>query len=178
MAVTGGNLYVIHPYVNATSNVNLLRIPVTTVAPSPDAGTSGVDAGINIPPGAERVTPVSNYHSENVTADATHVFYDDDAKAMRVPIAGGTPNIVYKVPDTSDIFGPVTHYMGAVVPYAGNVYWAPESSGCDPLFMSNGAGTVHTPYVQKIFGPWVIAVNATHVYMAVRRQVVRVPRPQ
>ena len=177
MAVAAGYLWVIHPYINEISNVNLLPDPVATVAPSPDAGVAG-DGGINVPPGAERVTPVSNFHNDGVTADATHVFYDDDAKAMRVPIAGGTPNIVRKIPDTSDIFGTVTHYMGAVVPYAGSVYWAPESSGCEPLFKSSGDGAVHTPYVQKIFGPWLLAVNATHVYMAVRGQVLRVPRPQ
>lgn len=177
MAVAAGYLWVVHPYVNATANVNLLRIPVATVAPSPDAGVVG-DGGINVPPGAERVTPVSNFHTDGVTADATHIFYDDDSKAMRVPIAGGTPNIVRKIPDTSDMFGAVTHYMGVVVPYAGSVYWAPESSGCEPLYRSSGDGMTHTPYVQKINGPWAIAVSATHVYLAVRRQVLRVPRPQ
>jgi hypothetical protein len=172
MTVAGGYLWFMHPMSNASDNVNLLRVPIDAVAPPADTPSDAV----NVPPGAEAVAPVFNYHPTGVSADADYVYYDDANKVMRVPIDGGTPELVAQADDHSGFAGSETTYVGFIAPAKSGVFWDVENGpACGSLMQSAFDGSSSTPFVSAVTSPWLLGVNSKYVYFSAAGQILRVP---
>jgi len=172
MTVAGGFLWFMHPRTNTIDNVHLLRVPIDAVAPPADTPSSA----INVPPGAEVIAPVFNYQPTAVSADATHVYYDDENKVMQVPIAGGTPEIIAQAADTDGFVGSKnTTYVGYIVPTKSGVFWDADSGGCVPVWKSALDGSSTEVAVQTVNYPALLGANATHLYFSASGQILRVP---
>jgi hypothetical protein len=171
MTVAGGFLWFMHPRTNAIDNVHLLRVPIDAVAPPADTAPTAT----NVPPGAEVIAPVFNYQPTAVSADATHVYYDDEDKVMHVPIAGGTPEIIAQASETDGFLGKDTTYVGYIVPTKSGVFWDADSGGCVPVWKSafDGSGTVSA--VHTVNYPALLGANGTHLYFSASGQILRVP---
>lgn len=170
MIVAGGYLWFMHPRTNAIDNVNLLRVPVD--AEAPPEGTPS--EAVNVPPGAEAVAPVYNYGATGVSADADYLYYDDENKVMRVPIEGGTPEIITEAEDQSGFAGPETTYVNAIVPSTTGVLWEAGGS-CGPILESAFDGSSTTNFIEAVRSPTLLSVNRTHLYFSAGGQILRAP---
>jgi len=171
MTVAGGFLWFMHPRTNAIDHVNLVRVPIDAVAPPADTAPTAV----NVPPGAEAVAPVFNYQPTGVSADADYVYYDDENKVMRIPIAGGTPKLIAQTDDTPGFMGSTnTTYVGYIVPTPKNVYWDNDSGGCVSVMRSALDGSSTAPAVHTVKYPSLLGANATHLYFSASGQILRI----
>ncbi len=170
MTVAGGYLWFMHPITN-NDNSNLIRVALD--AEAPPAGTAA--SAVNVPPGTEAVAPVFNYQPTAVSADAQYIYYDDENKVMRIPIAGGTPELIAQAPDHSGFMSQDKTYVDYIVPSASGVFWDAEGSNCGYLMKSALDGSSSAPLVNAVGFPSMLGVNATHLYFNAAGQILRVP---
>ena len=172
MVVAGGYLWFQHPITNASDNVNLIRVPVDAMAPPADTPPDAV----NVPPGTQAVAPVFNYRPTAVAADSKSVYYDDANKVTRIPIAGGTPEVLAQAADHAGFVNPDTTYVAFIAPTKSGIFWDVEQSpACGSLMKTAVDGSSTMPLLSTVAAPWLLGANAKYLYFSAAGQILRVP---
>lgn len=101
----------------------------------------------------------------NVTVDATHVYWTTDDAVMKVPVDGGAPIVLASG----------QHIPGGIAVDTANVYWTNGWSVGDVMKIPLDGGTP-TSLASGQIAPGKIAVDATSVYWTTNDSVKKAPK--